>query len=115
MSNLFVNIAVQAPDSDRAKKFYDMLAGRPLEHKLGFGRTLPGIEQNGGPGQEISLLRVDCAVTATMKAWDLGAEVLQDVTRIPNSGWYSVIVDPAGAKVGLFQPTDGEGGKGDNI
>lgn len=104
MENPFAHIEAQTSGGDRGKKFYDMLAGRPLEHQPKFGRALPGIEQFGELAQGISVVRVDCAETATMKAWDLGAEVLQDVIRIPNSGWYSVIRDPAGAKVGLFQP-----------
>ena len=104
MANPFAHAELQMKDPEMAKKFYDALAVRPLELQPKFGRALPGIEQFEGPGQGMSLVQVDCVETATMKAWDLGAEVLKDVTEIPNSGWYSVIRDPAGGKVGLFQP-----------
>ncbi len=32
-----------------------------------------------------------------------GATVAKDVTEIPNAGWFSVIVDPTGAALGLWK------------
>ena len=42
---------------------------------------------------------------ATEKARGLGATVYVEPTDIPTIGRFSVIADPTGASVGLFQPT----------
>jgi len=44
----------------------------------------------------------DCAKT-TRKARELGAQVVRDCVEIPD-GIFSVLRDPAGAAVGVFQP-----------
>jgi predicted enzyme related to lactoylglutathione lyase len=41
---------------------------------------------------------------ATAKAKSLGAIVVKDVTEVPNAGSFSVIIDPTGAAIGLWQP-----------
>jgi predicted enzyme related to lactoylglutathione lyase len=41
---------------------------------------------------------------ATAKAKSLGATVMKDVTEVPNAGSFSVILDPTGAAIGLWQP-----------
>jgi len=33
----------------------------------------------------------------------LGAQVLKDVTEVPQMGWFSIITDPTGAALGLWQ------------
>ena len=48
---------------------------------------------------------VDDIVAATEKARSLGAVVMRDVTEIPGAGWLSVIVDPTGARLGLWKPS----------
>ena len=109
MAKPFANIAAQTSGRAGARNFYDALAGRPLDPKSEYGSALLGIEKIERLGQGISLVQVDCAETATMRAWNLGAEVLKDVTLIPYSCCYSVIRDPAGARVVLFQPTSKNG------
>ena len=42
-------------------------------------------------------------VAATRKAQALGAKVMKDVTEVPDMGWFSVIVDPTGAALGLWK------------
>jgi hypothetical protein len=34
----------------------------------------------------------------------LGGKVIVEVQEIPNVGWFSVIMDPAGAALALFKP-----------
>ena len=41
--------------------------------------------------------------SATRKAKDLGAQVMRDVTPVTDMGWFSIIVDPTGAHLGLWQ------------
>ena len=39
----------------------------------------------------------------TEKARSLGATVMKDVTEVPKMGWFSIITDPTGATLGLWQ------------
>jgi len=41
---------------------------------------------------------------ATKKAKALGATVMKDVDEVTDMGWLSIIVDPTGAMLGLWQP-----------
>jgi len=47
---------------------------------------------------------VDDVTAATAKAKSLGATVMRDVTEVPNAGSFSIIIDPTGAALGLWQP-----------
>jgi predicted enzyme related to lactoylglutathione lyase len=51
----------------------------------------------------LAYVRVDDVKAATKSARDLGGRVLQDVTKVPNYGWLSVIADPTGTALGLWQ------------
>jgi predicted enzyme related to lactoylglutathione lyase len=46
---------------------------------------------------------VDDVAAATAKAKSLGATVCKDVTEVRGAGSFSIIVDPAGAAIGLWQ------------
>ena len=46
---------------------------------------------------------VDDVKAATSKAKSLGANVMKDVNEVPNMGWFSIITDPTGAMLGLWQ------------
>ena len=48
-------------------------------------------------------VQVEDVAKATKKAQSLGAKVMKDVTEVMNRGWFSIIVDPTGAMVGLWQ------------
>jgi predicted enzyme related to lactoylglutathione lyase len=41
---------------------------------------------------------------STAKAKSLGAAVLRDVTEVMDLGWLSILKDPTGALIGLWQP-----------
>ena len=47
---------------------------------------------------------VDDIGAATQKAKSLGAKVMKDVTEVKGVGSFSVIVDPTGAALALWQP-----------
>jgi len=51
------------------------------------------------------------SAAATRKAKELGAKVMMDKTEIPDAGWMSVIVDPTGATIALWQPMPRQGGQ----
>ncbi|MEM8955737.1 MAG: VOC family protein [Verrucomicrobiota bacterium] len=58
-----------------------------------------------GDGPPVWLAYVNVAdVTASVaKAKQLGAEIVKEVTKVPDKGTYAVIKDPQGAKLGLWQ------------
>ena len=58
---------------------------------------------SGGPSGWLAYVAVDDIHAATKKAKSLGAEVMKDVTEVPDMGWLSFIRDPAGAVLGLWQ------------
>jgi len=43
---------------------------------------------------------------STRKAKTLGATIAKDVTEIPGIGSFSVLVDPTGAALALWQPKE---------
>jgi len=47
---------------------------------------------------------VDDVAAATNKAKSLGATVMKDVTEVMDAGSFSIITDPTGAAIGLWQP-----------
>jgi uncharacterized protein len=47
---------------------------------------------------------VDDVAAATGKAKSLGAAIVKDVTEVMGAGSFSIISDPTGAVLGLWQP-----------
>ena len=59
----------------------------------------------GAPSGWLAYVLVDDVGAATAKAKSLGAAVMRDdVTEVPNAGSFSIITDPTGAMLGLWQP-----------
>ena len=58
----------------------------------------------GAPSAWLAYVQVDDIGAATQKAKSLGAKVMKDVTEVKGAGSFSVIVDPTGAAVALWQP-----------
>lgn len=58
------------------------------------------IPENGSwfPYVEVAVIKA-----STKKASSLGAKVMKDVSEIAGMGWLSIIVDPTGAMLGLWQ------------
>jgi predicted enzyme related to lactoylglutathione lyase len=116
MANPFVHIELQTQDLATAKKFYQGLFAWDLKDVPmgGDTYTLIGVEEGtgggmmknpapGAPSHWLPYVNVDDVATATEKAQSLGATVVRQKTEVPNEGWFSVIVDPAGAALGLWQ------------
>jgi predicted enzyme related to lactoylglutathione lyase len=65
----------------------------------------------GSPPRWQAYVGVDDVAASTRKAKELGAKVMMDKTEIPDAGWMSVIVDPTGATIALWQPKPRQGGQ----
>lgn len=116
MPNPFVHVELNATDVDKAKSFYGALFDWKLEDvPMSNGAyTMVGVgEGTGGglmrhpvanaPSTWLAYVLVDDVVASTAKAKSLGATVLKDVTDVPGMGRFSVIADPIGAALGLWQ------------
>ena len=57
----------------------------------------------GQPSFWLAYVGVDDIKASTAKAKSLGANLIKDVTEIPNVGWFSIFMDPTGAALALFQ------------
>lgn len=117
MANAFVHVELSTSNSDKAKAFYTSLFSWTLEDMpMGPGMTYTMINTGEGPGGGLmqqpvqdapsawlAYVNVDDVKAATAKAASLGATVVKDVTEVSGMGWFSVIVDPTGAALGLWQ------------
>lgn len=116
MANPFVHVELSTTDVDKAKAFYGKLFNWTLEDvpMPGMPYTLikPGEGTGGGimnqlipnaPSAWLAYVLVDDIDAATKKAKSLGATIMKDVTEVPGFGWFSIIVDPTGAPLGLWK------------
>ncbi|MGA3238168.1 MAG: VOC family protein [Bryobacteraceae bacterium] len=117
MSNAFVHVELNTTDLDKAKAFYGKLFEWTLEDvpmgemsytliKVGKG-TGGGMMKHpipGAPSSWLAYVEVGDIHKATTNAKSLGATVVKDVTEVVGMGWLSIILDPTGAALGLWQP-----------
>jgi uncharacterized protein len=119
MANPFVHVELGTTDIDKAKSFYQSLFNWQLNDvEMGGGMTytLIGVGEGTGGGMMkhpvpgalsawLPYVQVEDLVAATAKAKSLGATVMRDVTPVMDEGAFSIIVDPTGAALGLWQQT----------
>jgi uncharacterized protein len=117
MANPFVHVELSTTDVAKAKAFYGKLFSWEMEDvpmgdftytmiRVGEG-TGGGLMQHpmpGAPSAWMAYVQVDDLAGATKKAKSLGATVVQDVTEVMGAGHFSVITDPTGAVLGLWEP-----------
>lgn len=114
MANPFVHVELMTTDVAKAKAFYTGLFDWQLEDIPGMDYTLikVGAGTGGGmmktpnpnmPSSWLAYVLVDDAAATTEKARSLGATIQKEVTEIPGVGWFSVISDPTGATLALWQ------------
>jgi uncharacterized protein len=114
MANPFVHIELHTKDLDTSKKFYTDMFDWKLEEMPGMEYTIINVGEGtgggmmknpmpGGPDSWFPYILVDDVDASTKKATSLGATVVQDITEVPDMGWFSVIIDPTGAAFGLWQ------------
>ena len=122
MANPFVHVELHTSDIKRAKEFYSKLFDWKLEDapmpgggsytliQVGNG-TGGGMTMNQAPGTPphwLSYVGVDDVRASTKKAKDLGAKVVVDVMEVGEYGTMSVIADPTGATLAMWQPKSGK-------
>ena len=116
MANPFIHVELNTTDVARAKSFYGELfdwklqdvpmpdgAYTLIEVGEGTGGGLMKQPIPGAPSTWLAYVLVDDVKAATAKAKSLGAAILEVVTEVPGMGWFSLISDPTGAALGLWQ------------
>ena len=115
MANPFTYGELHSKDAKKARAFYSSLFEWKLEafdmpgreyHMVDAGEGHPGgltEELFEGVSGGLNYVQVDDCAKSTGKARELGAQVVRECVEIP-SGIFSVLRDPAGAPVGIFQP-----------
>jgi hypothetical protein len=115
MANPFVHLELNTPDLAKAKEFYGKLFGwsfndMPMPEGV-YSTFKPDSGPGGGamsmkdaPTGWLAYVGVDDIKAASKKAADLGAQVPINSQEIPNVGWFSVVIDPTGQRIALFQP-----------
>jgi predicted enzyme related to lactoylglutathione lyase len=119
MANPFVHVELHTKDLPKARKFYESLFGWDLKDMPmpgGHSYTLIGVGEGVGGGMMadpsvdphwLAYVGVDDVRAKTAQAKSLGATVLQDVMQVAEYGTMSVIRDPSGAVIALWQGKDG--------
>ncbi len=116
MANPFVHVELNTTDLDQAKAFYGKLfdwktQDMPMPQGTytlidvgaGTGGGMMTQPLPGAPSAWLPYVEVDDIANATQKAKSLGATVMKDVTEVMGMGWFSIIVDPTGATLGLWK------------
>jgi len=121
MANPFVHVELHTSDLKRAKEFYGKLFDWKLEDTPmpgggsytminvgnGTGGGMLTSPTPGVPPHWLTYVGVDDVRAATQKAKQLGAKVVQDVMEVGDYGTMSVITDPTGATLAMWQPKSG--------
>lgn len=116
MANPFVHVELNTTDPAKAKAFYGQLFDWKLDD-MDMGGMIyttinPGDGTGGGlmqhpvpgaPSSWLAYVIVNDVKVSTEKAASLGATVVKDATEVPGMGWFSIITDPTGAMLGLWQ------------
>jgi predicted enzyme related to lactoylglutathione lyase len=119
MANPFIHCELATTNLPKAKAFYKKLfawkladlpmptpGGKYTAIEVGKG-TGGGMMKQMMPDAEsawMPYVLVGDIDAATKKAKKLGAKVMKEVTEVEGMGWLSIIVDPTGAMLGLWEP-----------
>lgn len=115
-----VHVEIPARDTKAASSFYAELFGWNMETDDQFDYTMfsPGDGPGGGfvtidgektkPGDVVVYVDTDDLDATIAKAESLGATTVVAKTEIPGMGWFAVIVDPSGNKLGLWRGSGGQ-------
>jgi predicted enzyme related to lactoylglutathione lyase len=118
MANPFVWVELQSSDVKKDKDFYAKLFDWKLEDSPtpsgggtytmikvgeGLGGGMMATPAPGEPSHWLPYVEVDDVASTTTKAKELGAKVCVDVMKVGDMGTMSVIADPTGATLGLWQ------------
>jgi predicted enzyme related to lactoylglutathione lyase len=118
MANPFVHVELHTNDLGQAKDFYSKLFGWKLQDMpmpgggtytmidvgTGTGGGMAVSQAPGAPPHWMAYVGVDDIRASTRKAKELGAKVVVDVMEVGEYGTMSVITDPTGAALAMWQP-----------
>ena len=118
MAHPFCHLELDTTDPAKAKAFYSALFDWKItDSDMGGGMVYstfkPSDDSPGGgmmqhpmpgaPSSWLAYVLVDDINAANKKAVGLGAQLIVNTQEVPNLGWFSVITDPTGAHLGLWQ------------
>lgn len=118
MANPFVHMELSTPDLAKAKEFYGKLFNWTFtDSNMGDGMVYSMFKPDNGPGGGmfampdaptfwLPYVGVDDISAATARATSLGAKVHRGPMEVPGHGWMTILVDPTGATIALWQPTN---------
>jgi predicted enzyme related to lactoylglutathione lyase len=116
MANPFVHLELNTSDVAKSKEFYGSMFGWEFtDMDMGPAGTYSTFTPDNGPrggmftnpgGHPgwLSYIGVADINTATEKARSLGATVHVGPHEIPNVGWMTIMSDPTGCAIAIFQP-----------
>jgi len=115
MANPFVHVELSTTDLPKARAFYSQLFDWKLEDMsmddgtytlINVGEGTGGgmmTTPPGGPTAWLPYVLVANVAAATKTANSLGATVMKDVTEVKGMGSFSILVDPTGAMIALWE------------
>jgi predicted enzyme related to lactoylglutathione lyase len=115
MANPFVHLELSTQDVAKAKEFYSGLFGWAIvDNDMGdmiYSTFKPDSGPGGGmfsmpgvPTMWLAYVGVEDINASTDKAKSLGATIHKGPMEIPGIGWATILADPGGATIALFQP-----------
>lgn len=117
MPNPFTYLQLQTNDPVKAEEFYKQLFDWTLEDSStssALYKEIITVEGIGGgimmpfnsdtPSHWLPYVQVDDIKVSTEKARILGAKINLQPTEAPGKGFFSIITDPTGAALALWQP-----------
>jgi hypothetical protein len=116
MANPFVHIELNTPDLAKSKEFYGAIAGWTFTDNDMGGMIYSMFKPDSGPGggmmtvpgaptQWLGYIGVEDINASTTQATSLGATLLRGPHEVPGHGWMSILIDPTGAPIALWQDT----------
>ena len=121
MPNPFIHAELATTNVPKAKAFYSKLFKWKLTDlpmpTPGGAYTMINVGEGTGGGIMQQMIPGACSSwmpyvlvkdidVATKKAKKLRAKIVKGVTEVEGMGWLSIIVDPTGAMLGLWEPKD---------
>ncbi len=116
MANPFVHLELATSDVTKAKEFYAKLFGWTFQdNDMGNGMIYSMFKPDDGPGGGmftmpgaptawLAYVGVDEINAASAKATSLGAKIIRGPMEVPGHGWMTILQDPTGAAIALWQP-----------
>jgi predicted enzyme related to lactoylglutathione lyase len=117
MANPFTYLELHSTDASRAKSFYSELFGwktkdtpvpgigvyTEIDTQEGPEAGLMTQQEPGARSAWLAYIKVPELDQTVARAQKLGATVIAPRTEIKDVGWFAVLQDPSGARIGVFE------------